>query len=181
MGRPWDLAVGSLLLGRLLRSQGDEDAAGRHFEQAAAGFRAVPDVWMLVWVLGELACLATSRGDYTLAEQHWHESLVVAAPLVENWNVSLGVAGMADAAFRRGNYRKAVRLMGAAEAIRQAGGLRPPDFRRTELCRRAHVLQVTLGDVTFRRLWAEGGAWSRDDAIAQALMVTTPAHELKSA
>jgi non-specific serine/threonine protein kinase len=180
-GKPWDLAVGSLLLGRILKVQGDEDAALRHFEQAAATFRAVPDVWLLVWVLGELACLATSRREYALAEQYWHESLVVAAPLVESWNVSLGIAGIADAAFRRGDYRNAVRLMGAAEAIRQAADLRPADFRRTELCRRAHVLQVTLGDTTFRHLWAEGSRLSRDEAIALAFMAASSAGELKTA
>jgi non-specific serine/threonine protein kinase len=180
-GKPWDLAVGSLVLGRILRAQGDEDAALPHFEQAAAMFRDIPDAWMLVWVLGELACLTTSRREYALAEQYWHESLVVAAPLVESWNVSLGIAGIADAAFRRGDYRNAVRLMGAAETIRQAADLRPADFRRTELCRRAHVLQVTLGDATFRRLWAEGGRLSRDEAIALALRLTSPAPELKTA
>src|SRR5712691_802918 len=155
-------------------------AAGWHFEQAAAAFRAIPDAWMLVWVLGELACLASSRREYTLARQYWHESLVAAAPLVETWNVSLGIAGIADAAFRRGDYRNAVRLMGAADAVRQAADLRPADFRRTELCRRAHVLQVTLGDATFRRLWAEGGTLSRDEAIALAFMVARPAPELKT-
>jgi hypothetical protein len=70
-----------------------------------------------------------------------------------------------------GQVEQAVRLFGAADALREAIGLlRPPAFRGiyqrvTELARR------TLGEAAYAAAWAAGQALPLDQAVAEALHV----------
>jgi len=88
-----------------------------------------------------------------------------------------GVAGLAAA---QGDARRAARLYGAAEALREV--IRTPlaPFDRTEYDRYVAVARAQLDEAAFSAVWAEGRAMPLEQAIAEALHATsavpTPGH-----
>jgi tetratricopeptide (TPR) repeat protein len=173
-GQSVELAYSLVVLGKVLRREGDRRQAVGLYQRAASMLREVSDSWMLVWVLGELACLASSESEYDQATRYWRESLVLSTSLAEHWSVSVGLAGIADACFRHGRHADAARLLGAAEAIRELATNSPRDFRLTEVGRCVGMLAGALGEGTLESLWRDGRRLSRDEALALAFAVTDP-------
>jgi DNA-binding NarL/FixJ family response regulator len=90
--------------------------------------------------------------------------------------VSDALAGLAVVAVAGDEPERAARLMGAAEALRDAIGipiLLPADRAAHE--RSVASLRATLGEGAFRLAWAAGAASSVADAIQEAVAIASPA------
>jgi hypothetical protein len=89
--------------------------------------------------------------------------------------VSDALAGLAVVAVAGDEPERAARLMGAAEALRDAIGipiLLPADRAAHE--RSVASLRATLGEGAFRLAWAAGPARSVADAIQEAVAIASP-------
>jgi predicted ATPase/class 3 adenylate cyclase len=92
-------------------------------------------------VLGEVALLDGALGR---AEGLLHESLEIYARLPDDRASAECVLGLAGVSASSGRYDEAARLMGAAEALRQDGGLLPSERRIVAHVER--ILSANLGD-----------------------------------
>ena len=94
----------------------------------------------------------------------------ITAALPEDWARALSrfpaqpltMVDIAATARARGDFERAARLLGAAEALGEGGDLPQQESGRTET-------RAALGNETFNRLWAEGESMTFDEAVAYTL------------
>ena len=114
------------------------------------------------------ARVAIAQGEHVLAERDARDALATTIGF-ETW---INVPGILDClacvAAGEGNGRVAVRLFGAAEAIRRRMGLVRFQIHQPAIDSMLALLRDTLGDNDFDKEWAAGAALSLEEAIAYA-------------
>jgi DNA-binding NarL/FixJ family response regulator len=83
--------------------------------------------------------------------------------------VPLTLEGFASVAAAEHDLQRAVRLWGAAEALRDTVGLPMPPHRRRRHTAAITAARAELGDDAFETAWADGRALSVDEAMSFAL------------
>ena len=83
--------------------------------------------------------------------------------------ITLGQRQPADSAQRIATTRRAIQLLGAAEALREASTCPLFQVQRKEFDRTIPVARAVLGEAAFVRAWTDGRAMSLEQAIASAL------------
>jgi hypothetical protein len=83
--------------------------------------------------------------------------------------IAESLEGLARLAGDGGRMERAARLLGAAEAIRDALGAPLPPVRRAEYEQCVAEARAALGEEALAAAWAQGKALSVDQAIADAL------------
>jgi tetratricopeptide (TPR) repeat protein len=160
--------VGGILnsLGELARLRGDEQAARAYYQESleAQGSgtqgRAIP-----LFNLGQLELRA---GNLSAARRLHTESLTIALKLGAKSVIAYGLEGLAGVAVLEGQAERAGRLIGAAEALREAIHARIdatdlPQFERTVAATRS-----TLGEEAFAAVRATGAALPLEQAVQLA-------------
>jgi tetratricopeptide (TPR) repeat protein len=177
----WELGAALFGLGNVRMAQGRLADAMALYQESAAILRSIPDPWILISVLRQLAVASRRQGQHRQAEQYWRECLVVGRPIDDSWFMSLAMDAMAKVSLDRGDCSVAARLFSAAEVTRQASGRpalsSPPTLFEAPDAAVAE-LRTTVGEATFCTLWREGQMLSRDEAIALALSVTEPLQDV---
>ncbi len=108
---------------------------------------------------------AAERGDDVRAVARYRESL---GALELPWNVAGALEGLAGVAARRDRPESAVRLYGAAAAVREASGARLDPSSHAARERSVGALRAALGEDHFAVTWTEGEGLAPDRAIAEA-------------
>ena len=113
--------------------------------------------------------IARLRGDTEQAAAVTRASLVLSRDLGARGNLAVGFESLAWIARVDGDHGRAVRLLGAADALRRALG-RPitRELRKGRDEDRA-VARAALGQDAFETAWAEGRAMTLEQAVAYAL------------
>jgi hypothetical protein len=112
--------------------------------------------------------VALLREDFGRAVQLYRESIALCTEVGQVELVAYGLMGLAVVA-ARDEPRRSVRLFGAAEMLREAGGVAIWPARRTLYDRALDIARDSLGEAAFDAEWAAGRSLSRWEAIAQAL------------
>ena len=114
------------------------------------------------------ARVAIAQGDPGQAERDAHDALVRAADTQARQGVADALECLGTLAGDAGSHREAVRLFGAANAIRQSIG--EVRFKIYDAGYEASVaaLRNAMGANDFESTWAEGAALSAEEAIAYA-------------
>ena len=116
-----------------------------------------------------MAHIARHMGNYEEALALYRETLPDWQKIGHRGAVAHQLECFAFIAKAREQGERAVRLMSAAEALREASGsLRTPQ-ERNEYDRELEELRAGLDEKTFQLLWAEGGSMNMDQAIDFAL------------
>jgi tetratricopeptide (TPR) repeat protein len=125
--------------------------------------------WILPSILVGLGTVSTDLGDPARAIEYFRESLALAQLRGNLGDVIDGVGGLARLAAVIDQPETAVRLFGAADAIREglAMPLSPTEAAYLEPI--MNSLRTTLGEDVFSAAWAEGRSLSQDDALDEAL------------
>ena len=112
--------------------------------------------------------MAIAQGEPEQAERDAHDALARAADVQAHLFIPDILECLGALAGEAGSYREAVRLFGAAEAIRQRMGV--VRFKVWDAGFEASVaaLREVLSDSDFDSAWAEGAALSTEEAIAYA-------------
>jgi predicted ATPase/DNA-binding XRE family transcriptional regulator len=124
-----------------------------------------------------LAFLAGHRGDYRQALACNAVAALASQSFGDAWATSHGLDGTASAAVPLGWPEAAVRLFGAADALRQKVHAAPVPAFFIDLAGHAcamHTAREALGPQRFRAAWEAGAALSLEAAVAEALALAQP-------
>jgi predicted ATPase len=158
--------------GQMLLSQEDYDGAARLFADGLSVARRAPD-WISILISHyDLALSSQAQGDLAAAAQHLKEGLSQAAEAEDETSAVYYLEGLATVAGQQDNPERAVSLLAAARALRQARGsgwlhAYVPRFPNDDIVIAA--LRSRLGDGAFEQAWAEGGSMGGSSAIELGL------------
>jgi predicted ATPase/DNA-binding CsgD family transcriptional regulator len=123
------------------------------------------------WIARMLALLGkvmAASGDLTEAGALSQKSLATVQELDDQGRITFGVEGLASVAAAQGEVAWAVRLWGAAEALRYVLALSVliPPFERAEYKRAVAAARAHLGEQAFAAAWAEGRTMTLEQVLA---------------
>lgn len=162
-------------LGIVVRLQGDNAHAAHYYEQSLALYRDQDDAWGVATVLTNLAEVARDQGQIEQAETLYRESLRGHRALGNKAGLIVGLEGWAGLARERGEPERAARLLGAAQAARDALGFalmpgdQPAHERDVAALRAAMEAAFPGGDEAFARAWTAGTAMTLQQAVGEVL------------
>jgi predicted ATPase/transcriptional regulator with XRE-family HTH domain len=154
-------------LGRVAYALGDNRQAQTYYAESLAAFRELGqrDIAQVYVDLGQVA---RTQGDITQARIYYTQGLALFREFMDKQRFPEcleDIAGLAGAAQPAG----AVRLFGAAEAVRESAGIPLPPVRRAAYERDLAAARAQLDQRAWETAWAAGRALSLEQAIAEAL------------
>jgi predicted ATPase/transcriptional regulator with XRE-family HTH domain len=156
LGYKRGIACGNSLSGQLALRQGDTDRARNLLEESLALCREMgnrEDIATSLFILGKVA---ENKGDYAAASTLLKESLEIGRVVSDNRHIADCLEGLAGLCVTQGEAVGAVRLWGAAAALREAMGTPiAPVYRADYELSRAEA-RAQLGEKSFAAAWAEG-------------------------
>ena len=156
----------SFLSGFTLRD-GDSSHARSQAEESLRMHEEIGDLFGIMDSLHEMGRAALVMGDLETARSCFIQSLDVLVPLGYRTLVAIVLDQLAAEAIERGWPRRAVRLAGASEALKEAaGGRAPPEFM--DLPDPREVVRPLLSDEQIASAWDEGRAMTLNEAAAYA-------------
>ena len=156
------------------RFSGDYPAAMQALEECLAVSRELGDkVWMAAALAG-LGRVARAMGDYSTAHDRFSEALYIQQETEERIWAAPFLEDFASLAVTYGQAPQAVRLLGAAAALREALGTSLKAYEIDDYERTVAAARNQLSDADFEAAWAEGRGLSVKEAIEDALSVPVP-------
>jgi len=157
---------------RVARQQGRDADARPLFERTAAMFRELGDDRVLSNALVNLGHTALALNDLVVAVASFRESLELRRALGTLLGIAECIEGFAAAAVADGRERRAARLFGAAEALREITGAHLSILEREGTARLVATIRERLGETSFAAEWAAGRATGTNEAAELALEPT---------
>ncbi len=124
---------------------------------------------MIAFALGGLGDIARRRNDYLQATTLFQEALAIASAVEDPVSSSYILEAIALTLLGQGQAERAMQLMGAAEALRQAINAPLPPAYQADYAPSLALARASLGDAAFAAAWGEGRAMSFKQAVAYAL------------
>jgi DNA-binding CsgD family transcriptional regulator len=168
------LAFALRLLGDVEARHGNAERARELLEASLAHGREVGR-WLAAWPAVDLADLLIEQHDHAGARAALREALITYRDAGDRQGVARGLEGCARLAATKELVTLAVRLAGAAAALRAAAQapLSPPE--REALDRHLPAARARLGTRAAAGAWAEGQTLSPAQATAEAMkLLDTP-------
>ena len=156
-------------LAALAAARGSESRAAALYEESVPILRGLGDRQVLAEALCGLARATRVRGDLPSATTLLRESLTLHHDQASRRGVAECLEGAAALALAGGQPERAARLLGSADAIREAIGVPVPPGERTDSDRTGEAAYVELGRDSFESAWSAGRAMTLDSAVAYAL------------
>ncbi|HEV2108608.1 MAG TPA: LuxR C-terminal-related transcriptional regulator [Thermomicrobiales bacterium] len=171
-GTQMDVATVLLNLGTAVQRQGDRDHAGPLFEEALALFRTARYPRGIAWASQHLAEMADEQGNPHQAAALRGEAIRLYQQEQDRWGLFEELASLAHIAARGGEANAAVRLLSAAEALREAAGVAPQN-RLAGRDQAMTLVGASLDKEAFAAGWAAGRSLSLEEVVAEAGRVAT--------
>jgi predicted ATPase len=154
--------------GDVALEQGDVVAARRFYEQGLAAFREAGDTMGAARSLTDLGYLVCEEGDHVAAHSLYTEALNIFCDLGYKRGVARLLEGFACASARQGDHERALKLAGAAAALRHniRAPLRPAE--QIKLDRNLQPAWAAL-DTLAKAAWMAGWEMPVSEALRQAL------------
>jgi predicted ATPase/DNA-binding CsgD family transcriptional regulator len=154
-------------LGQLAQLRGDGAAARAYYEEALPGLRMIDAGPEIARCLSGIGRVALDQGDTEGARQALTDSLTRSRAHGMRLGVARSLEAFAELMALEGELSTAVRLGGAAAALREAIGQAPIAGARQE--RMLTPIRRKLGDHVIAQLWGEGRDLTSEAAVALAL------------
>jgi tetratricopeptide (TPR) repeat protein len=122
---------------------------------------------------GNLSMVERQLGNLDEAESLAREALDIDYKRGDEWAMPYKVSGLAAVATDRGDFERAAKLVGAAEAMMEREGADWPPDERPHYERMLTRIPRALGEGEFERVRAIGQGMSNDEAVAFALNPAT--------
>jgi tetratricopeptide (TPR) repeat protein len=143
--------------------------AVRLFENNLAYLNPMNSDWHYAWLIEYLGQAVLAVGDLTRAAAFFRQSLSIHFDGKAYRLVAYSLHGLANVALAEGQFRRAVRLLGAVERIYEQYPPIPSRRRQfeTSLTRSHDVLDL----LSFRMAWQEGQSMTLEQVVAEALEI----------
>ncbi len=155
-------------LGMVALNRRRPDEARATFEEALAAFRALDDPYWVAFLERIVGGIDRYEGDHDAAETRLRSSLSLAGQHDHLVIVASAIYALADLAVARGQHDRALRLVGASEALRDRVG-QPPPLEMAMVGDVRGAAASYLDEATAAIFIEEGRAMSLHDAVAYAL------------
>lgn len=170
----WRVAINLTDLGLVMRELGEYARAATLIEESLAQSRELGHKHGIAVAQSNLATVAWRQRRYHRAAALFAESLSLRRALGDLRGTAVCLVGLAATASATREDARAARLFGAAQALRATLGVSLPRFIREDHDALVATVRRRLGD-DFQRWWAEGHAWTADQAASAALAGLTAA------
>ncbi|HZS76206.1 MAG TPA: NB-ARC domain-containing protein [Ktedonobacteraceae bacterium] len=150
---------------------GERELARAHTlaEESVERYREKEMPWYRAWTLIVLAQVEAQQGDAAAALNHFKESLELAREINDKWLIPWDLEGLAGLAAARGEAAWAVRLWGAAEALRENSRFPMPPVERSSYEQAVAAIRSKLSEEAFAAIWVQGRTTPLDQVIYDAL------------
>jgi predicted ATPase/class 3 adenylate cyclase len=167
-------AVGQILnnLALVVRYQGDNVTAREMLEESVAIRRALGDKWGIANALSSLTNLLIHQGKYEGVGAMLEESLLINQNLGDRTAIAYCLEDFAGLSAGTGHPERALRLAGAAAALREDIGGPLPAGEEAALDRILEPARASLDEDGRAAAWESGQAMKMEEAIAEALSAT---------
>ena len=149
--------------------RGDSAAARSLYERSLATFWKINDRWGIAGSLADLGNLAKEQGDYSTADSLYRESLGVFHELEHKRGIARILEAFACSASAQSEAERALRLAGAATALRQSIGTPLTAAEQAKLERGLAPARKALTTSVGRTAWLEGWVMPVEKAIEDVL------------
>jgi predicted ATPase/class 3 adenylate cyclase len=153
-------------------SQGDTAAARSLVEEGLILYREMGHQEGTAESLTMLARVEAYQGNYAAARTLYEESLMIAQDMDDKELIASSLEGLAGVAAVQGEPARAVRLWGAAEALREVIGAPLPPIERVDYERLVAKARVQLGEEAFTSAWAQGRTKTPDHVLSREMEKT---------
>ena len=158
-----------LRLGDIARTHGALEDAAVLLAESRALSQAAGDRYGSSRTLHSLAYLRLAQGDRTAARLDLEEAMRHSLDLEDARGVSQTLDGLACLASAEGDVKRAVRIFGAAEALRLPYGYVLSPVAEADRFPALAACRERLGDGGFAAQWAAGQAMSMEQVLEDAL------------
>jgi predicted ATPase len=152
-----------------LHRQGQWAAARELFEQALAVARELGTPSRIGNLLNDIGRAESVEGRLDLALKHFAEGMTILHGLGDRPGVIESLEGLAGVAAATAAPRRAARLWGAADALRQETGKARTVHPSIDYERQVKPVRAILTAEAFAKAWDEGRAMTLDDVARYAL------------
>jgi tetratricopeptide (TPR) repeat protein len=156
-------------LGNMAYAQSDYATARTLYTESLTIRRELGDRAGIGHSLTNLGNVACTQGDYGMAKSLYEESLSLRREMGDVLNTAGSLEDFANLAGWQGHLERAVRLLGAAEALGEALGRNSPTGDAAEFKRTVDAAHAALSEEAFTAAWEEGRAMTLEQACAYAL------------
>jgi non-specific serine/threonine protein kinase len=158
-------------LGEVARHQGDFSRAAALYNESLSLFRELKDTWAVSFNLIWLGVATQHLGNHEQAAVYLKESLALCVKLGGKRGIAECLEGLAGIACAQRQAARAVRLFGAADALRTAmsSPLSPVDLAEHECI--LTEARAELGEKEFASAWIAGRAMTLEQGVEYALAI----------
>ena len=168
-GSPYAIGAASLAEGRALGHEGETDAAAASFAVAIQRFMEIGDERFVLASRSDLAHALRRGGRLDEALAMYRETIPGWVHLGHRGAVANQLENVAYVLMGRQADDPAVRLIGAADAIREAADARMAIDEEPEFAASLDRARASMTDAAFADAWAAGRGMSQQEAVALAL------------
>ncbi len=165
-------------LGEVARHQGDFTKAMSLYNASLSLCREPKDVHAASINLNWLGVVAQHLGDHTQAAAYLEESLKICVELGDKRSIAECLEGLAGIACAQRQAARAVRLFGAADAVRTAISLPLSVADRAEHECTLRDARVELGEEVFASAWMAGRRMTLEQAMEYALAMPSSTEKM---
>ena len=156
-------------LGDVVRSEGDYERAAELYEECLAQARKIGARVLAASALHKLGQIAHHRGNYAQACSLLKESVKMQQEAGNKQGIAECLAALAGVIGAQGHLDWAARFFGAADAILEQIKVPMAPADRAQYDRDLAAARAQVEEQTWEIAWAEGRAWSLEQAIEHAM------------
>jgi tetratricopeptide (TPR) repeat protein len=155
--------------GDVAHEQGDDAGASALYEQSLTVFKEIGDKWGIAGCLIDLGNLARDHRDYETARSQYAESMKLFQELGQKRGVARLLDCLACSAALQCKPERALRLAGAAAAMRRILGAPLPLTDQTRLEKTLDLARQSVFPTVAAAAWMDGWTTPADKTIQDAL------------
>jgi len=156
-------------LGEVAMAEGHYAEARQYHQESLARFRQIDSRWDIASVLRDLGHLSRQEGDYRGAAAMYREALAIFQALRHRRGIARVLEHLACCAACQSRPERALKLAGAAAALREKLGTPLSAAERAELENSLRQARQQLSTAEQEGCWAEGWSNTADQNLAYAL------------
>jgi predicted ATPase/class 3 adenylate cyclase len=168
MGNRQKAGESSLALGTAALLQGHPERARPLYEEALATFKDLSNTFWVAFTEFNVGGLDLKAGNDRVAEERYRSSLTAFRRLDSLMGTTWALNAFADLALSRGQYERALRLIGVCDALREHLGKATP-IEVALYGDMGAAARKFLDEVTAASVYQEGLAMGLEDAVSYAL------------